>query len=241
MARKCFYMRQSLPTRLTWNFATRSAAIATGLGIVFIIAFLFTHGLWFDWMQPGEKAKFWSDFAVAYGTICLAIVTWASVAETQQVILGEDRRFQQARVPMLRYMDGFGNARPGDFAKYWHLDGGELQLLIENIGDGPALDITARQLVMTAMFEPVGAIIAGQNRSSQPFEPTRNGLVTGFLAARSSITLRIPFSVPRGLNFDGFESQGVAVIGYYDAFGKEYITRYDNFGAEPQRFVREIL
>jgi heme exporter protein D len=67
-----------------------------------IIAFASTKHVWFDTIPAGDKALFWTNVAVAAGTLALAVVTVASVLETRAVIRGEDRRHQQSFAPMLQ-------------------------------------------------------------------------------------------------------------------------------------------
>ena len=105
-----------------------------GLLVAFGVFLYFTHGHWYDGMQPEAKAHFWAEFFVAWGTTALALVTWASVYETQQVIIGEDRRFQQSRAPVVTIAD--------QNTKFFRVSpSGLLTLAFENIGDGGALDV----------------------------------------------------------------------------------------------------
>jgi glucan phosphoethanolaminetransferase (alkaline phosphatase superfamily) len=73
--------------------------LAAGLLAACIVAFACSHQFWFDAMRVEDKTSFFSNFFVAYGTSALALITWASVYETQRVVIGEDRRFQQSLAP----------------------------------------------------------------------------------------------------------------------------------------------
>jgi hypothetical protein len=64
-----------------------------------IVTFAATKHLWFDPLRAGEKALFWTNVLVAFGTLALALVTVASMLGTRAVIRGEDRRFQQSLAP----------------------------------------------------------------------------------------------------------------------------------------------
>jgi hypothetical protein len=107
------------------------AGLVAWVVVVAVVTFISTKRLWFDGLHPGEKALFWTDVAVAAGTLALAIVTVASVLETRAVIRGEDRRHQQGYAPFLTLGDHFNTG-----ADY------ENGYTLWNKGDGIALNVS---------------------------------------------------------------------------------------------------
>lgn len=64
---------------------------------------------------------------------------WASVYETQQVLRGEDKRFRQSRMPVVKIVpvyDENGHGKP-----YSTSERLILQFMFRNEGDGPAIQL----------------------------------------------------------------------------------------------------
>ncbi len=110
------------------NFARNAVVAIVFASILLAAAFLVTKRSWYDELPKEQRIHFWNEFAVAYGTLALAVVTWASVYETQQVLADEDLRFRRARMPVV-------------VMQYARLSNGGLEIAIENIGDGAARDV----------------------------------------------------------------------------------------------------
>jgi hypothetical protein len=110
------------------RYALLGIGVAALILVLFFVYFALTHAQWFDGMGPSEKVKFWSDFGVAFGTIALAIITVTSVFETQDVLKGEDRRFRQSRMPMVK-------------VTATRRERGGVYLALRNDGDSPARNV----------------------------------------------------------------------------------------------------
>jgi hypothetical protein len=86
-----------------------------------------------------------ASILVAAGTFALAFYTAKSVTETKQIVEGDDLRFRQSRMPMVRLERTPTNAmdtkrNPG------------FQVILQNDGDGPARDVTVK-LSASVTFE----------------------------------------------------------------------------------------
>jgi hypothetical protein len=197
---------------------------------VFGIAFVSTHGLWFDEMNGPERTKFWSDFAVAFGTIGLAVVTWASVAETQEVIRGEDRRFRQSRMPVLRFSGKFETTREmNQSAEWFAYDATELVFALKNDGDGPAFRISVIMPVTLTFVNP------NNTSDSVTVEVMKERVfVTTYLAAKDTFLIHQQLQPPKGLQLYRVQANK-AWIEYYDSSTSMdiYTTDYSAFTEQP--------
>lgn len=115
--------------------------LSLGAILVCACAFVATKHLWFDQIAPDNKALFWTNVAVAGGTLALAVVTVVSVLQTRAVISAEDRRHQQSYAPLLTLGEQFNNNE-----EY------KAGFVLYNIGKGVAVDITFR-VIGTATTE----------------------------------------------------------------------------------------
>jgi hypothetical protein len=110
-------------------------SIAIALLLIVLVLFI-THGIWFD--NPSEVIQRRMDIigqlVVGIGTAALAVVTLASVYETQQVVSGEDLRFRQSRMPAVVLEDMPQSARAADGKPAFNVH-------FRNDGEGPAQDI----------------------------------------------------------------------------------------------------
>jgi hypothetical protein len=69
--------------------------------VLLVLVFELTHPAWYDKIEPGDKAIFWTNVLVALGTLALAGVTYWNVRQTNFVIAGEERRHQQQFAPLV--------------------------------------------------------------------------------------------------------------------------------------------
>lgn len=116
-----------------------SGRVAVGIAVAMLsiaLVLFITHGVWFD--NPAAAIQRRMDIIgqliVGVGTAALAVVTWASVYETQQVVLGEDLRFRQSRMPAIVLEDLPQSARTAD-------DKPAFNIHFRNDGEGPAQDV----------------------------------------------------------------------------------------------------
>lgn len=219
------YRRISLPVY---------AAIAAGLILLAFFVYLrFTHGSWYDSMLPKERVAFWTEFGVSFGTIALALVTWASVYETQQVLRGEDWRFRQSRLPMIRTYAAYGAAGNTAPSTYLHYDGSDLHLMVTNDGDGPAKDVRL-QFSLTTTYRRRPDTVGNQTLS---VTTERDVLVSSYLGAKvqAVATIRDPNTPEEttGLILITVERLQIA---YDDAFDGRYLTSYPDFVNRPVEF-----
>jgi hypothetical protein len=213
---------------------------------LFFLAFSATHWLWYDCMSSEGKVHFWTDFAVAWGTTALAVVTWASVYETQQVLLGEDRRFRQSRIPVV-------TIAPNENGQYYTIHGNRFRLLLENVGDGPAIDVTLDMtLEVTYTAATTGGL--GPTMPAQVVDPEKTELAvlrefraSSFLPTRHPQEWSHPLNVPKVVVHNGYQLQRQIVvkldfltIRFRDAFGEPHMVRYPDFTAAPRQFDREV-
>lgn len=216
---------------------TGAFILALSLLGVFLVVFALSHQCWYDHMRPEDQVKFWTDFGVAYGTIALALVTGASVFETQRVVKGEDRRFRQSRIPTVAVI--------ADNTYFYRVTEHEpqVQMLFSNIGDGPAVDVTITmdatvKYVMAA--QPLGA--EEQSCGTEPMKMDRKFLVS-FLPKKGQHQLTHPLKYkqpefrvdyPRGINFRSLR------IDFKDTFGYSYVVNYPDFNKNPNYFERDV-
>lgn len=215
------------------------AAIGAALLLVaFVVFFVLTHCQWYDGMQTKEQVSFWTEFGVSFGTIALALVTWASVYATQQVLRGEDTRFRQSRMPMVRMHAPF-SALNSRLPAYWLQEGSAVLFSVINTGDGPAIKVHA-QFNLRIQY---GRVIKDQTGSpsvdaSEPIIATTKEDVdiSSFLESKVTITARVvvefPSETDRILQVI-FEELRIL---YTDAFGASYMTLYEDHFRRPMDF-----
>lgn len=155
-----------------------AVAIALGLGAIVLILWS-NHGIWFD--NPSDVVQRRMDIigqlVVGIGTAALAIVTWASVYETQQVVTGEDLRFRQSRMPMVVLIDGIGRAQKPDKSP-------ALAGKIRNDGDGAAQHVRVSLEAMVRESWQVQKIrVEGGVKSTDPAED--GGYVEGHVTEKN--------------------------------------------------------
>lgn len=207
-----------------------AALIVLALLVAFVIVFYASHSTWYDTMKPEEKARFWSEFGVSFGTISLAVVTWASVYETQEVLRGEDRRFQRSRAPMVAIALQEVVDDEGDITHTWVRDlglvGGRL-IILRNDGGGPALGVC------------LSATVQSSDRVSDPeFDPDRQESVyevplTAYLASGQTLPHRIQ---PTDMVLQYIKLRSVSI--YYEDFaGAKYGTEYPDVATSGGSFA----
>jgi hypothetical protein len=219
-----------------WAFGAVGAVL-----VVFLLYFVFTHGQWFDEMKTSEKVKFWSDFGVSFGTIALALVTGASVFETQDVLQSEDRRFRQSRMPMVRMNEAYVTRRADNVdgalpmtTSFILIEPSDYILNLMNDGDGPALNV---RITMTlTVYKEIRAGEGAGTTEDDKFHKSSE-LLSSFLSPGSAREVRFKDVYTdmyrRPLN----HQYGAILITYDDSFGDSYSTMYPNFDSEPWAFT----
>ena len=91
--------------RRAQNWALISSALIAFIVVFASVVFAATKHIWFDGILPDNKALFWTNVAVATGTLALAAVTVVSVLQTRALIGGEDRRHQQGFYPLVEFAE----------------------------------------------------------------------------------------------------------------------------------------
>jgi hypothetical protein len=118
------------------SFANKVAlAVVLIVFALLVVLFAMRHS-WFD--NPSvyieRRVDILAQLLVALGTGALAVVTWASVYETQQVVAGDDLRFRQSRMPSVKILATERN--------YDQLAGEtHYRVTLYNQGDGPARNV----------------------------------------------------------------------------------------------------
>jgi hypothetical protein len=110
------------------HIAERSVFVIVLVTVAGVVVGVASQGLWYGHLNVEQRVSFWVEAAVAYGTLVLAIVTWGSVREAQDVQNGEHLRFRQSRMPMVYGMRAYGES-------------GGVYLRLRNSGDGPAENV----------------------------------------------------------------------------------------------------
>ena len=146
-----------------WSSWTVVLLVLAVLHVVLIGLFFLTKASWYEKLDGKEVVHFWTEFCVAYGTIVLAVVTAGSVFETHRVIVGEDRRFQLSRMPIIKLKKVMIHTCGFNF-------------VFENKGDGPALDVrfTTRNTLCLYSHQP------GQPQAHQTVIIRKDVLVAAF-------------------------------------------------------------
>jgi hypothetical protein len=234
---------------------TLSAKVAVGIVAVLavMIAFLtLTHKVWFD--SPTDimarRMDILGQLIVGIGTAALAVVTWASVYETQQVVSGEDLRFRQSRMPMLCLFEV-----PEPIADQTATG---FNIKVQNNGDGPAQDVRAALSATVTYGWNVQAVReeGGQKHTDPPVPgevqevvvPADFIFLSSYLRQNESATAYIRYvrpATPKGttgqnviLGSFGWTLRSVRIT-YKDVFGEGFETHYNagDKGISTRRFT----
>lgn len=225
--------------------------LIVGLLLV-ILALVLTHSIWFD--NPSDTTQRRMDIVgqlvVGIGTAALAIVTWASVYETQQVVSGEDTRFRQSRMPMIA-LGAVPDPVRGDDGKVY------FKVPFHNAGDGPAQDIqVAIKGTVQLLWSTQRVRLEGGRKVSDP--PIHAGdkeakigasfFAAGFfLRAGDSGDGLVPYpqlEFPRGsedlivVNQESRNNIEHVTIKYTDVFGEEFTTTHSR--GQGKRFLLDF-
>jgi hypothetical protein len=219
-------MHRGVRSGLVASFGIAAVAIL----VAFLAGVLATHQLWYDCLTLEQKTVFWTGAAVAWGTLALALVTVASVIETQQVTAGEDRRFQQSRMPAVIVQRA--HPAPG---------GTGVTLAIQNVGSGPALDVRLNFRARVRHLNRDAPEFQHADRLEELVEKNR-WLVFSYLAAQTgsddALTwITIPYPDPpraRGL-VETFTVE-LLQLEYRDVFRADYSTSYHGWNENPRNF-----
>ena len=218
-------------------------------------AFLLSKKLWFDSIAPGDKALFWTNLAVAVGTLTLAAVTYWNVTQTNRVIAGEDRRHQQQFAPLIVLYDYTEPDKMGNRYGFG----------ISNIGLGLAIDIVVA-IRATLYFEtPVmkflspedlerlkaEAVSKGggwsyQSSGDKPFvweqrsesEPIAPTYSCSALNISGGVTYFSNTEVESKIQFHGRLEYSSVGCTYTDMFGNAYRTVYNANDLDSYEWVR---
>lgn len=188
-----------------------------------IVAFFLTSGMWYAPLSTEQKVQFWNEFGVAYGTLALAVVTWASVYETQQVLADEDLRFRRARMPVVVVL----YARPSD-------EGG-FEIALENIGEGAARDVYLSFSAHVRVAWNQGGLADQRDQIRERDHHAKEHLVTSYLGPGRNVS--IVFDKPARpdwvMNPEITALVKQAEIAYVDVFESSFMTCYDIRDGEP--------
>lgn len=198
-----------------------------------IVAFQITRHGWYDTgLKLPEQVSFWNEALVAYGTLALAVVTVASVWETQKVVHGEDLRFRQTRMPMLKVV----NLRT---------DEDNLRVTVENVGDGPARNITLHCKAHVTWRWNEDGLADNRDKLEEADYDAEAWPMVSYLEPKANDDILLP--QVEGDPRDALIRVNVAIqidvsfmaIGYYDAFEDYYETEYSrtDVGFNPRRFT----
>ncbi len=205
--------------------------LVVGSTIFALLAFIVTHASWYDALQVDQKAAFWTDALVAYGTLALAVVTWASVRESQDLIEAEDLRFRQARMPMVSVV------------KTYREHGGVF-VALRNNGDGPAKDVRVTFDAHTIMRWNKEGLADHRDQADETDVSVTRERCSSFMAVGEAGQCEWLFgakTVPEfGMNAETSITFRKLVIEYRDVFGFRYQTIHDpHVGGEivPFRFT----
>lgn len=215
------------------GIASRAMVVVVVLTTAGVLGFLLTHSLWYDCLDLGQKVSFWVEAAVAYGTLALAIVTWASVRESQDIVDGENLRFRLGRMPMVAV------------SKTYREHGGVF-LRLRNSGDGPALNVRVSfDATTTLRWNDQGLAGAESFNKSETNDVTGNyELCSSFMPVGDMGQCEWLFGALAKdaplMNAQSSITFRRLLISYEDTFGGEYITEHDSNvggGIVPLRFL----
>lgn len=199
------------------SIVVTGVALATG---ILMILFFLTKGVWYDTsLDVPARVSFWNEALVAYGTLALAIVTVASVWETQQVIKGEDLRFRQTRMPMLKIVA----LRP---------ESTQYRVAISNVGEGAAREIKIDFKAEVEWKWSDQGFADNRDKKRKSSFNVRRQFTASYLEPDGSIEALV-----EAMNSEGDEAAMMpnplltnsvldARIEYRDVFGSYYVTDY---------------
>lgn len=205
--------------------------IVAVLTIIGLVAVLLTHSAWYDPLKPEQRVSFWIEAAVAYGTLALAVVTWGSVREGQDIIAAEDLRFRQARMPMVAVSNT-------------HREQGGVHLALRNNGDGPAVNVHVTYDAHTTLVWNEQGPAENRDQRNETDVSIDNELWSSFMPVGDPGECNRTFCAKAGMDFRVSALSSVnfrrLFIEYEDVFGFRYRTDHDSdIGGElvPQRFT----
>jgi hypothetical protein len=192
--------------------------IVVGITAAGVLAFVMTHRLWYDCLDLDHRVSFWAEALVAYGTLALAIVTWGSVRESQDIVAGEDLRFRQSRMPMVRVV------------RFYREQGG-VNVGLRNDGDGPARDVRITFDAHTILrWNDQGLADQRDNVDENDVVETR-ALFSSYMPVGKSGECDWGFGLkPTDVQFVNAEPKVAVkklIVEYEDVFGLQYATEYE--------------
>lgn len=205
--------------RRAWPFSQKVAVGVLVATVIVIVVLYLTHLHWYDSLKPEQRVAFINEALVAYGTLALAVVTWASVAETQQVLLGEDRRFRQSLMPVIKVL------------RSWPQKGEYLVSLI-NVGGGAARNIRIEYAANVHWTWNEQGTADKQDKFRHEEFSVRGWFVSSYLEpkgevdfvlARVSVDGDVSSIMPNPTTINRITN---ARIFYQDVFGSDYETDY---------------
>lgn len=207
--------------------------------IILIALFVATRHSWFDPLHSPDKALFWTNAAVAFGTIALAMVTAGSVWESREILRQEDVRHQESYGPIVTVEPHF---------RWGSLDG----FYLRNTGLGPAIKMHIRYTGEVRAYEAVveqrdnKRVLTGEERlvSTTEFSVDSDLDLVIHAPGSRSIDLGQDLNVLVQRAGDNRISFRDILLKYHDVFGNEYATEYPSFtidGSQPFRWVRPTI
>jgi hypothetical protein len=211
------------------GFANRVAVAVAISALALLVAFFATHHLWFD--NPSayvqRRLDILAQLLVAFGTSALAVVTWASVYETQQVLAGEDLRFRQSRMPSLKIS--------GTEREYNQLTGKTLfRVTVYNQGDGPARKVRLWLSSTVKIRWNRQGLSTDRNQVAEDSFQAEDLFVSSYIQQGYQVDVQIPADLPKDSEREAFlavspwteNSIKHARLCYDDMFGEPYESRY---------------
>jgi hypothetical protein len=154
--------------------------------LLIVVVLLLTHKIWFDNPSDviGRRMDILGQLVVGIGTAALAVVTWASVYETQQVVAGEDLRFRQSRMPMVSL---------SELPQIIDQQDTGFNLKVQNRGDGPAQDVQLTfDAKVTYHWQAQRVYVEGGQKYSDPPVPLSVGEAHTFDSVRVAVFVPSP-------------------------------------------------
>ncbi|MHB1799513.1 MAG: hypothetical protein ACYCUI_14635 [Vulcanimicrobiaceae bacterium] len=190
--------------------------------VVFVVVLILTRDAWL--VNPSQAVErqvdILSQLLVGVGTAALAVVTWASVYETQKVLSDEDLRFRRSRMPVLKL-----TARP-DTNTYDFNPGYEV--VITNVGDGAAQNVRLSIRAHVHISWNKEGLAEQRDLSTDKDFACEDHVVCSYLEKRGETTVTFPSVGDQLVGMNALLDNRVpdAVLVYEDIFGETYRTRY---------------